>query len=57
MKQRLGRMLGLKSIGTAGVVIRGIEFAEKIKKGRFQMGRLAGSKATTPEIWQAALAA
>ena len=57
VKQRLGRMLGLKSFGTAGVVIRGIELAEKIKKGQYKMGRLAGSKATTPEIWQAALAA
>ena len=57
MKQRLGRMLGLKSFGTAGVVIRGIELAEKIKKGQYKMGRLAGSKATTPEIWQAVLAA
>ena len=57
VKQRLGRMLGLKSFGTAGVVIRGIELAEKIKKGQYKMGRLAGSKATTPEIWQAARAA
>ena len=57
MKQRLGRMLGLKSFGTAAVVIRGIELAEKIKKGQYKMGRLAGSKATTPEIWQAVLAA
>ena len=57
MKQRLGPMLGLKSFRTAGVVIGGIELAEKIKKGQYKMGRLAGSKVTTPEIWQAALAA
>ena len=57
MKQRLGPMLRLKSFRTAGVVTRGIELAEKIKKGQYKMGRLAGSKATTPEIWQAALAA
>jgi hypothetical protein len=50
-------MLGLKSFRTAGVVIGGIELAEKIKKGQFKMGRLAGSKVTTPEIWQAARAA
>ena len=56
VKQRLGRMLGLKSFRTAGVVIGGIELAEKIKKGQYKMGRLAGSKATTPEIWQAVLA-
>ena len=57
VKQRLGPMLGLKSFGTAAVVIGGIELAEKIKKGQYKMGRLAGSKATTPEIWQAVLAA
>ena len=57
VKHRLGPMLGLKSFRTAGVVIGGIELAEKIKKGQYKMGRLAGSKATTPEIWQAALAA
>ena len=31
-KQRLGPMLGLKSLGTAAIVIGGIELAEKIKK-------------------------
>src|ERR1700730_5486982 len=57
VKQRLRPMLGLKSFRTAGVVISGIELAEKIKKGQFQIGKLGGSTATTPEIWQAALAA
>ena len=44
-------MLGLKSFRTARVVIGGIELAERIKN------KLGGSKATMPEIWQAALAA
>jgi len=57
VKQRLRPMLGLKSFGTAAVVISGIELAEKIKKGQFRTGKLGGSTATTPEIWQAALAA
>ena len=57
MKHRLGPMLGLKSFRTAAVVIGGIELAEKIKKGQFKIGKLGGSKATMPEIWQAALAA
>jgi hypothetical protein len=39
------------------VVIGGIELAEKIKKGQFKIGKLGGSKATMPEIWQTALAA
>ena len=49
--------MGLKSFRTAAVVIGGIELAEKIKKGQFKIGKLGGSKATMPEIWQAALAA
>jgi hypothetical protein len=50
-------MLGLKSFRTAVVVIGGIELAEKINKGQFKIGKLGGSTATMPEIWQAALAA
>ena len=57
IKQRLRPMLGLKSFRTAAVVIGGIELAEKIKKGQFQIGKLGGRKARMPEIWQAALAA
>jgi transposase-like protein len=57
IKQRLRPMLGLKSFRTAAVVIGGIELAEKIKKRQFKIGSLGGSKATMPELWQAALAA
>ena len=57
VKQRLRPMLGLKSFRTARVVIGGIELAERIKKGQFKIGKLGGSKATMPEIWQGALAA
>ena len=57
IKQRLRPMLGLKSFRTARVVIGGIELAERIKKGQFKIGKLGGSTATMPEIWQAALAA
>ena len=55
VKQRLGPMLGLKSFRTAAVVISGIELAEKIKKGQFNIGNLCGPTATMPEIWRAAL--
>ena len=55
VKQRLGPMLGLKSFGSAAVVIGGIELAARIKKGQFV--RLGGRTARMPEIWQAALAA
>jgi transposase-like protein len=57
VKHRLGPMLGLKSFRTAAVVIRGMELAEKIKKGQFQIGKLGGPTATMPEIWRAAVAA
>jgi transposase-like protein len=57
IKQRLRPMLGLKNFSTAAVVIGGIELAEKIKKGQFKIGKLGSTKATMPEVWQAALAA
>jgi hypothetical protein len=46
----------LKSFCTAAVVIRGIELAEKIKKGQFKHGKFGGHTATMPETWHAALA-
>ena len=55
IKQRLRPMLGLKSFETAALVIRGIELAEKIKKGQFKIGKLRGRRAMPQEIWQAAL--
>jgi transposase-like protein len=57
IKQRLRPMLELKSFQTADIVISGIELAEKIKRGQFQLGKLGGRRATLPEIWRAALAA
>jgi transposase-like protein len=57
VKQRLRPMLGLKSFRTAVVVIRGIELAEKIRKGQYKIGQPGGRTATAPAIWQAALAA
>src|SRR5260370_546872 len=55
VKQRLRPMLGLKSFRNAAVVISGIELAEKIKKGQFQLGKFGGCSMAM--IWQAALAA
>src|SRR6266852_9648652 len=49
VKQRLRPMLGFKSFQTAAFVIEGLELAEKIKKGQFKIGKLAGSTATIPE--------
>jgi transposase-like protein len=50
VKHRLGPMLGLKSNGTAAVVISGVELAEKIKKKQFRTDHLGGSKITLPEL-------
>lgn len=47
-------MLGLKSFETAEMVIRGIELAEKIEKGRFKTGKPDGHRATLAEIRRAA---
>jgi transposase-like protein len=55
VKQRLGPMLGLKSFRNAAVMISGIEWAEKIKKGQFKLGKFRGCSMAV--IWQAVLAA
>jgi transposase-like protein len=47
----------MKAQRTPTKIIGGIELAEKIKKQQFKIGSLGGSKATMPELWQAALAA
>jgi hypothetical protein len=39
------------------VVLSGIELAEKIQQGQFQIGKLCGATATMPEIWGAGLVA
>ena len=44
-------MLGFKRFGHAVVTIRGIELAEKIKKGQFKTGKLGGTKASMSELW------
>jgi len=50
-------MLGFKRFDHAAITISGIELAEKIKKGQFQIGKLRNRQATMSEQWSAALAA
>jgi transposase-like protein len=57
IKQPVRPMLGFKRFDTAAITICGIELAEKIKKGQFNLATLAGKPATAPEIWAAVLAA
>jgi transposase-like protein len=56
VKQRIGPMLGFKRFDMAAITISGIELAEKIKKGQFQIGKLSISFATAPAVWAGLLA-
>src|SRR5215467_7196350 len=56
VKQRIGPMLGFKRFDTATITISGIELAEKIKKGQFQIGKLSITFATAPLVCAALLA-
>ena len=56
VNQRIPPMLGFKRFDNASVTIFGIELAEKIKKGQHKTGKLGGLRATTSELWSAALA-
>jgi hypothetical protein len=47
----------VQTVRDGSVTIRGIELAEKIKKGQFNLATLAGKPATAPETWVAVLAA
>src|SRR5437588_3270890 len=57
IKQRVRPMLGFKRFESAAVTIRGIELAEKIKKGQFQVGKLTGKVVAMPTAWAVVLAA
>ena len=57
IKQRLRPMLGFKRFETAAVTLRGIELAEKIKKGQFRVARLNEKIMPMPAVWQVVLAA
>ena len=57
IKLRLGPMLGLKRFRSASITITGIELIYRIRKGQFKLGTLRVNGKTTPEIWNAVLAA
>jgi transposase-like protein len=57
IKQRIRPMLGFKRFEMATVTVRGIELAEKIKKGLFNLRPLTGKATTAPEMWTRALVA
>ncbi|MFZ3179216.1 MAG: IS6 family transposase [Methylocystis silviterrae] len=57
IKLRLGPMLGLKRFRCASITIAGIELMHRIRKGQFELASLRVNDKTTPEIWNAVLAA
>jgi transposase-like protein len=57
IKQRVYPMLGLKIFENARVVISGIELAQRIRKGQFDLRQLGGARASDAEQWSRVLAA
>jgi transposase-like protein len=57
IKQRIRPMLGFKRFDNAVITIRGIELAEKIKKGQFKTGKFGSCTAGISQLWSAVLAA
>jgi len=55
--QRCYPMLGFKRYGNAKVTLRGIELANKIKKGQFDTSEVTGPGAMILQVWEAVLAA
>src|SRR5882672_10615565 len=56
-KQRVSAVLGFKRIDHAAITISGIELVHQIKKGQFDVSALCSSRARTPQVWAAVLAA
>jgi len=57
VKQRCYPMLGFKTFGNAEVTLSGIELANKIKKGQFDISEIAGPRVMIMQVWEAVLAA
>jgi transposase-like protein len=58
VKQRVYPLLGFKRFRNATIAITGIEPAQKIRKGQFDMsGVIVREEARVPHVWEAVLAA
>jgi transposase-like protein len=55
IKSRIAPMLGFKFFKRAAVTIAGIELLHRIRKGKFDLGRLGVPGQTAPAIWAAVL--
>lgn len=57
VKQRLYPMLGFKNFSNAAVTVSGIELAQKMRKGQFNIAKLTkGVRLRVPQIWEAVIA-
>lgn len=57
VKQRIYQVLGFKEIAHAATTISGIELAQKIRKGQFNVAQLtSGVEVRVPRMWKAVLA-
>lgn len=57
VKQRVYPLLGSKSFRNAAIAISGIELAQKIKKGQFNITQVKGGvEVRMPQVWGAVLA-
>jgi transposase-like protein len=58
VKQRIYPMLGFKKFRSATVMIKGIELAQKIRKGQYDASALTVKEGTiVPHVWEAVLSA
>ena len=48
-------MLGFKGFRNAAITIAGIELMHRIRKGQFELGRLAVQGRAAPAVWNAVL--
>ena len=56
VKQRYYPMLGFKSFANAAVTLSGIELAQKIRKGQYDISSISQVGALVPQVWEAVLA-
>jgi transposase-like protein len=57
IKQRVRPMLGFKRMGSAAIMLSGIELIHQINKKQFALSALCTPHARTPQVWDAVLAA
>jgi transposase-like protein len=57
VKQRVYPMLGFKRFANATITINGIELAQRIRKGQFDISQTIQVGVRVPQVWETVLAA